>query len=174
MPDISQDDISRDDVSRDDVSRDEATYENARLLFVSIASSPLFLAGVLWFGVGRTEPAGAPGLATWAIWGLFTLGGLAAWLLFRRKAVDPVTEWSGHRRRAEGFDAAALQTHLVVAWAGAEIVGFAGAILYFFLGGDLTMLVGSLVACVLCFALSAPRKEWFDELRREGGAAAAG
>lgn len=33
-------DISRDDISQDDVSRDEATYENARLLFVSIASSP--------------------------------------------------------------------------------------------------------------------------------------
>lgn len=162
------------DISRDDDSRDKATYGNARLIFVSIASSPLFLAAVLWFGVGRTEPANPPGLATWAIWGLFTLGGLAIWLLFRGKAVEPVTEWSAHQRRAEGFDAAALQTRLVTAWAGAEAVGFAGVIVYFFLGGDLTMLVGSLVACVLCFALSAPRQAWYDELRREGGAAAAG
>lgn len=167
-------DISRDDISRDDDSRNKATYENARLLFVSIASSPLFLAAVMWFGVGRSEPANPPGLTTWAIWGLFTLGGLAVWLLFRRKAVDPVTEWSGHKRSAEGFDAATLQTHLVVAWAGAEGVGFAGVIVYFFLGGDLTMLVSSLAACVLCFALSAPRQAWYDELRREGGAAAAG
>lgn len=157
-----------------DISDDEATHGNARLLFVSIASSPLILAAVLWFAIGRTEPSDPPGLATWAVWGLLTLGGLAVWLLFRRKAVDPVTEWSIHKRSAEGFDAATLQTRLVAAWAGAEAVGFTGVILYFFLGGDLTVLVGSLVACVLCFALSAPRKAWFDELQREGGAAAAG
>lgn len=149
----------------------EPTYEKARLLFASITSSPPFFAAVMWLAVGRTEPAAAPGLDAWVVWGLIGAGGLAVWLVFRGKAVTPMTEWPARRRRAEEFDAAILQTRLVIAWAGAEGVGLAGVVAYFFLGGTLAMLVSSLAVSLFCFGLSAPREAWYGELEREGGPA---
>lgn len=152
----------------------EATYEKARILFASIASSPPFFAAVVWLAVGRTEPSAAPGVAAWIVWGLIGAGGLAVWLVFRGKAVTPMTEWPARRRRAEEFDAASLQTHLVIAWAGAEGMGLAGVFAYFFLGGTLGMLVSSLAVSLLCLGLSAPREAWYRELEREDRAREAG
>lgn len=152
----------------------EPTYEKARLLFASIASSPPFFAALLWLGVGRTEPFAAPDVAAWIVWGLIGAGGLAVWLVFRGKAVTPMTEWPARRRRAEEFDAAVLQTRLIVAWGGAEGVGLAGVVAYFFLGGTLAMLVSSLAVSLFCLGLSAPREAWYRELEREAEAPGTG
>lgn len=152
----------------------EPSYDGARILFASIASSPLVFAAAMWFVLDRTEPAAAPGLDAWIVWGLIGAGGLVVWLVFRRKAVTPMTEWTARRRRAEEFDAAILQTRLVIAWGGAEGVGIAGVIAYFFLGGTLAMLVSSLAVSLFCLGLSAPREGWYRELEREGGPAGIG
>lgn len=148
----------------------EPSYDKARLLFASFGSSPLVFAAAMWFLLGRPQPSAAPSPDAWIVLGLFGAGGLAVWIVFRGKAVTPMTEWSARRRRAEEFDAAILQTRLVIAWAGAESVGLAGGVVYFFLDGTLAMLVASLAVYLLCFGLSAPREAWYRELAREGEA----
>lgn len=145
----------------------EATYETARVLYVSIALTPPLFAALLWLGVGRNASPAAPGIVRWMVWGLIGVGGLAMWLVFRAKAVRPMTEWTARRRRSEDFDAAILQTRLIIAWGGAEGVGLAGVIVYFFLGGTLAMLVSSLVVSLLSLALTVPREGWYRELQRE-------
>lgn len=152
----------------------EPTYDKARILFASIASSPPVFAAVMWLGVGRTEPFTAPDVTAWIVWGLIGAGGLGVWLVFRGKAVTPMTEWPARRRRIEKFDAGILQTRLVIAWAGAEGVGLAGVVTYFFLGGTLGMLISSLAVSLLCLGLSAPREAWYRELEREAEAAGTG
>lgn len=142
-------------------------YETARTIFLGTATSPLVLAAIGWFFVRGAEPAGPPGLTAWIVWGAFGATGLGLWLVFRRRALAPVTEWSRPKREAESFTPAKLQTNLVIAWAGAEAVGFTGCIAYFFLDGRLFMLVSSLAASVLCAGLSMPRREWYRMLERE-------
>lgn len=149
----------------------EATYEAARMLFVAIATGPLLFAIVGWLFIRGAEPAGPPGLTAWLVWGGVGASGLMLWLLFRRRAVAPVTEWSRQKRRAESFSRANLQTNLVIAWGGAEAIAFAGCIAYFFLDGSLMMFASSLVATVLCFGLSMPRQGWYRTLEREAGSA---
>lgn len=148
-------------------------YETARIVFLGIATSPLLFAAVGWFFLRGSEPAGPPGFTAWIVWGAVGATGLGLWLVFRRRAVAPVTEWSRPKREAESFTPAKLQTNLAIAWAGAESVGFAGCIAYFFLDGSLMMLVSSLAATVLCAGLSMPRRDWFRTLEREAGTAGA-
>lgn len=152
----------------------EARYATARILFTAIALSPLLFVAVLWLFVGRTELPGPPGLEAWIVWGLLGGSGLVLCLLFRRRTVAAMEERSRRERSAEGFTVSTLQGHLVIAWAGAEVVGFAGGIAYFFLDGSLTMLATALAASVLGFGLSAPRKAWYRTLEREAAAARAG
>lgn len=151
-----------------DVSGSAISHARARVIFLALAASPLVLAGVLWLAHGRADAAsGPPGLVAWVFWGALSGTGLTAWWLFRRMALTPVAEWSRHRREERDFTTAKLLTFLVIAWAGAEGVGFAGVLVYFFLGGSLAMLATSLAASVLCFGLSVPREAWFRTLERE-------
>lgn len=153
-------------------SRDEA-FETARKLYVGIAISPFALAAVTWLLDPGAGTGGTPGVVAWTSWIVIAGNGFLLWYVFRRKAVEPVTEWSRSRRAEEGYDADTLQKHLVLAWAGAEAVGFAGPVVYF-LGGNLAMLVSSLAVAALCFARSAPREEWFRTTERDAGVAQAG
>ena len=153
-----------------EVDGSEARYATARILFTAIALSPLLFVAVVWLFVGRSELPGPPGLEAWLVWGLLGGGGVALCLLFRRRAVAAMERWSRRERSEQGFTVATLQSHLVIAWAGAESVGLAGAIAYFFLDGSLAMLATALAASVLCFGLSAPRKAWYRTLEREEAA----
>lgn len=145
-------------------SRD-VTFDTARRLFVGIAVSPFALAAMTWFLDPGAGTGGSPGVAAWVTWIVLAGNGLVLWFVFRRKAVEPVTEWSQSRRAEEGFDAETLQKRLIIAWAGAEAVGFAGPVVYF-LGGNLAMLVGSLAVAAFCFARSVPRREWYRTAKR--------
>lgn len=153
-------------------SRD-VTFETARKLYVGIAVSPFALAAVTWFLDPGAGTGGSPGVAAWIAWIGLAGNGLVLWFVFRRKAVEPVTEWSRSRRAEEGYDAETLQKRLILAWAGAEAVGFAGPVVYF-LGGNLAMLAGSLAVAAFCFVRTAPREEWFRTAERDAGMAEAG
>lgn len=150
-----------------------ATHGGARAIFTGLALGPLLFAGGAWYATAGGEAPLAPQeLLGWIAWGTVSLGGLVTWLLFRRKAVAPMTRWSRHERAARGFTAARLQTYLVVAWAGAESVGLAGGIGFLFTG-SVAMLAVALAAAVLCFGLTSPREAWFRTLEREARAAGA-
>lgn len=116
-----------------------------------------------WFITdGGANRFGASGTVWWVVWGVLVLDGVVLWQIFRRKAVEPVTEWSLHRRRVEGFTPETFQAYLVIAWSGAELAGIAGGLTFLFTG-DLAQMVISLACSLICFRLSAPREEWFDD-----------
>lgn len=141
------------------------SFDTARRVYVGIAVAPFALAGVTWLFDMGGEAAGPPGVAAWASWILISGYGLVLWYLFRRKAVEPVTGWSRSRRAEEEFSAETLQKRLIIAWSGAQAVGFAGPVVYG-LGGDLAMMVSSLAVALLCFVRSAPRREWYRTATR--------
>ncbi len=141
----------------------EQAFLVARVIFFAIAFSPLLLGLAAWFvtdgGAAPFAPVGSAGLYAWA--GL-TVGGFLLWRF----------AWGGARRRLERIergrpdeDAAAplrFQRQLILAWAGAEMAGIAGAVSLLLAGSDLLFLISLLFAGLL-HHVSRPRRRWYAD-----------
>lgn len=150
------------DIATESAKTDRALFAG-RILFISIALTPIVAAGLGWYYTdGGTRTVASPAMAWLYVWGGSTLAGLALWGVVRGRALAMVRD-SGR----SGLDAeerlAALQTRLILSWAGAELVGLAGVGL-FLVSGRGTLLLASVCGSLLLFALTYPRRDWYEQV----------
>lgn len=156
-----------DERAMETIDPDQAAL-TARLIYFAIAVTPFLVAAMAWFYTGGGDaPMDGPAPHWFYLWGGTILGGAALWAVVRSRVLGLV-ERAGRPRPAEAeASVAGLLTQLILAWAGAELVGLAGAFV-FLLTGHVPLLLVSLALALLLLGTSRPRREWF---RRVGGEA---
>lgn len=146
----------------------------ARILAGSLASGPVILWVVAWVitGGGSRPVGGEPtlprALGFW-IWAVVALGGYAAAIVLRQKALDRVEL----RRRAEpgaGRETGAgdAHTYLLVAWALLEGPAILSGVFYLLIASN-PLILAAVPIHAIGVLMTFPRREWY-ETQPEGDA----